>query len=155
MMKKVKELFTKYKEFVLYAIFGVLTTLANLFAFLICTKLFGEGLYLFNNAVAWFAGVVVAFVTNKLYVFNSKSWKPNVAVKEFLEFVAARLFSFGFEEVGLVLFISILHLGNGSFTLFGFTITGQLIIKLILSVFVVIFNYLFSKFFIFKKNEKK
>ena len=71
-MTKIKELIVKYKELLLYLIFGVLTTLVNLASFWIFTKILGEGLYLINNAIAWVVGVIFAFVTNKLFVFESK-----------------------------------------------------------------------------------
>ncbi len=154
MIDKLKLIYIKYKEFILYTLFGVLTTLANLFTYLGATALFGEKYVLINNALAWIAGVVVAFVTNKLYVFDSKSWKLKVALKEFAEFVAARLFSFAFEEFGMLFFVSILHFSEKSIELLGFTIPGHFIAKVILSIFVVIFNYFFSKFVIFKKKKK-
>ena len=157
MIKKIKELFIKYKEIILYALFGVLTTIANLLAFLLTTHIFGERLYLFNNAVAWIAGVVVAFITNKLWVFNSKCWKLKVWGKEFAEFVTARLLSFVFEEAGMVFFVDVLNVGEKAINIFGFSITGQIIVKLLLSVVVVILNYVASKFIIFKnkKTDKK
>lgn len=155
MMKKIKHLAIKYREIILYAIFGVATTIANMLAFLLCTHLFGEKFYLINNAVAWIAGVVVAFLTNKSWVFGSRDWGVKQVFKEFAEFAIARLLSFGFEEGGLVLLITVLGLGKGSFNFFGFEITGQLIVKLILSVGVVIMNYFFSKFIIFKKKRPK
>ena len=153
MIEKIKSLVIKYKEFVLYALFGVLTTLANLFAFLLTTYIFGEELYLLNNAIAWISGVIVAFITNKIWVFNSKSWKIKVWLKEFSEFVTARLLSFVFEEAGMMLFVDVLNVGEKSITVFGFDITGQIIAKLLLSVVVVILNYVFSKFVIFKKKK--
>lgn len=155
MIEKIKKLYEKYKEIILYGIFGVITTIANFVVFLIATKLFGEELVLVNNALAWIAGVVVAFVTNKLFVFNSKSWSAKTAFKEFAEFVAARLVSFGFEEFGMWLCITVLHLSDKSLSLFAFSVSGQIIVKFFLSIVVVILNYFFSKFVIFKKNNKK
>lgn len=154
-MTKIKELFVKYKELLLYLIFGVLTTLVNFIAFGIFTKILGEEFYLINNAIAWVVGVVFAFVTNKLFVFESKSWSSKTAGKEFIEFVGARLFSFGVEEGGMWLFVDVLSFGEKSLNLFGFTITGQIIAKLALAVIVVILNYFFSKFIIFKKKKEQ
>lgn len=148
-----KKLFEKYKEFILYALFGVFTTIANFVAFWVSTYVLGEDLYLLNNAIAWAAGVAVAFVTNKIWVFNSKSWAIKITLKELSEFVAARLFSFVFEEAGMWFFVDVLSLGKGSFEIFGFVITEQIIIKLLLSVVVVLLNYIFSKFVIFKKKK--
>lgn len=155
MSVKIKYLLNKYREIILYGVFGVCTTLANLFTFLIFTEVLGEKFYLLNNAIAWLAGVIVAFLTNKSWVFGSRDWGLRKVCKEFLEFAVARLFSFGFEEGGMLLLITVLGLGANSFTLLGIEITGQLIIKTLLSVGVVIMNYFFSKFIIFRKNNEK
>ena len=156
MQKKesIKSLFVKYREFIMYAICGVLTTLANFFAYIIMKAIFGEEQYLVNNAVAWFVGVVVAFITNKLYVFNSKSWKLKIAIKEFIEFVAARVFSFGVEQGGFWLLMEVLLFEKVSISLVIITIPGDIIAKLLISIVVVILNYFFSKFIIFKKNKE-
>ena len=153
MMKMIKTLFIKYKEIITYIIFGVLTTLVNFFAFWLFTKIFGEDLYLVNNAIAWVVGVVFAYVTNKLFVFESKSWDLKLIIKEITGFLGARIFSFLVEEGGMFLFISVLGLGEKSLALAGFTITGQFIVKILLAVIVVVLNYVFSKFFVFRKQE--
>ncbi|MBR2877108.1 MAG: GtrA family protein [Clostridia bacterium] len=152
MMKTIKALFIKHKELIMYVIFGVLTTLVNFFVFWLFTGILGEQLYLVNNAIAWVAGVVFAYVTNKLFVFESESWKLNVVAKEITGFFAARILSFGVEEGGMLLFISVLGFGEKSLQMFGFVITGQFLVKILLAVIVVILNYVFSKFLIFKKT---
>ena len=152
-MNKIKELVIKYKEFVLYALFGVATTIANLLAFLISNKILGENLYLVSTAIAWITGVVVAFVTNKLWVFNSKSWELKVFFREFSEFVGARFFSFCVEEAGMWVLVDVGGFGEKSLNILGFVITGVCIAKILLSVLVVIINYFFSKFIIFKKKK--
>ena len=152
MMKKIKTLFIKYKEIITYIIFGILTTLVNFFSFWIFTKIFGEELYLVNNAIAWVVGVVFAYVTNKLFVFESKSWDLKLITKEITGFLGARIFSFLVEEGGMFLFISVLGLGEKSLALADFIITGQFIVKILLAVIVVVLNYVFSKFIIFKRQ---
>lgn len=154
-MNKIKELFVKYKELIVYVVFGVLTTVVNFAVFWIFSKILGEDLYLVNNAVAWIVSVIFAYVTNKLWVFESKSWAMKLVVKEVVEFVAARLFSFAVEEGGLLLFVNVLGFDKYSITILGFAITGQLIAKVVLAVIVVILNYFFSKFVIFAKKKKK
>lgn len=149
-MKMIKKLFIKYKELITYVIFGVLTTLVNFFAFWLFTKIFGEEFYLVNNAIAWVVGVIFAYITNKLFVFESKSWNLKVITKEITGFLGARIFSFLVEEGGMFLFITVLGLGEKSLTILSLTITGQFIVKILLAVIVVILNYIFSKFFIFK-----
>lgn len=154
-MNKIKELYQKYKEVIVYIIFGALTTFVNLAVFYVLELLFGNETtsYLYNNAIAWIAAVIFAYVTNKLFVFNSRSWKMSVISKEILEFLGARIFSFAVEEAGLWLFVDILSFGNLSFNLLGFDITGGLIAKIVLAVIVVILNYFFSKFIIFKSKK--
>ena len=152
-MKTITTIFIKYKEIITYIIFGVLTTVVNFFAFWLFKKILGENLYLVNNAIAWVIGVVFAYITNKLFVFESKSWNLKLITKEITGFLGARIFSFLVEEGGMFLFISVLGLGEKSLELLGFTMTGQFIVKLLLAVIVVVLNYVFSKFFIFRKQE--
>lgn len=153
-MNKIKELFVKYKELITYVVFGVLTTVVNFVVFWLLNHIFGEHVYLLNNAIAWIVSVIFAYVTNKLWVFDSKSWNIKIVAREVVEFFAARLFSFGVEEGGLWLFVDKLGFGEYSFTVLGFEITGQIIAKVILAVIVVILNYFFSKFIIFAKKKK-
>lgn len=147
-----RELWKKYKELIVYIIFGAVTTLVNFVVFKLCNWLLGEDLYLISNVFAWVAAVVVAYVTNKLWVFESKSWAPAVLRREIPTFVGARVFSFFFEEAGLFLAIDLLGFGAWELTLFGFTATGHDISKILLQVIVVILNYIFSKLVIFKKK---
>lgn len=151
----IKKLFIKYKELITYVIFGVLTTLVNFFAFWLFTKILGEELYLINNAIAWVVGVIFAYITNKLFVFESKSWNLKLIAKEITGFLGARIFSFLVEEGGMFLFITVLGLGEKSLTILNLTITGQFVVKILLAVIVVVMNYVFSKFFIFKSSENR
>lgn len=146
------------KETVTYLIFGVLTTVVNFAVFkgfdMLFTKTVSVDLVLLTNIIAWVVSVAFAFVTNKLFVFESKSWKGSVLRKELPSFVSARLFSLGVEELGLLIFIK--WLGFDSFVLEvlpDFAIGGKMLTKIGLSVIIVVMNYVFSKFIIFKKKE--
>ena len=147
------------KETVTYLIFGVLTTVVNFAVFkgfdMLFTKTVSVDLVLLTNIIAWVVSVAFAFVTNKLFVFESKSWQGNVLRKELPSFVSARLFSLGVEELGLLIFIK--WLGFDSFVLEvlpDFAIGGKMLTKIGLSVIIVVMNYVFSKFVIFNKNGK-
>ena len=72
----IKKLYKKYEEVILYVVFGGLTTLVNFVSFWVFNKILGEKFYLVSNVIAWFISVVFAYVTNKLWVFESKSHKP-------------------------------------------------------------------------------
>ena len=152
-MTKIIELIKKYKELLLYVIFGGFTTVVNFIVFWICGKFLGEDLYLVSNAIAWFASVVFAYITNKLFVFESKNLSPKVLLKEIPAFFSARILSFAIEEGGMWLFVDALGFGEFSVSVLGFTVSGQLIAKLVLAVIVVITNYFASKFIIFRKKK--
>lgn len=151
----IKKLYKKYEEVILYVVFGGLTTLVNFVSFWAFNKILGEKFYLVSNIIAWFISVVFAYVTNKLWVFESKSWAFKILLKEVPEFFAARLFSLGVEEGGLWLFVDKFGFDRYSFTVFNFEVTGKLIAKILLAVIVVILNYFFSKFIIFAQKGKK
>lgn len=153
-MNKLKELYEKHREIIVYFVFGVLTTAVNLITFYVLESLFGtENSYLYNNVIAWVVAVIFAYITNKLVVFESKSWESSVVLRETVEFVGARLFSLAVEEAGLWLLIDALAFGKFSAEVMGFDITGGFIAKVIFAVIVVILNYIFSKFIIFKNKK--
>ena len=144
-----------YKELILYVFFGGLTTLVNFAAFWLLNRATGEEAYLVNNAAAWVIAVVFAYITNKLWVFESKSRKLRIVIKEVFEFFLARVFSLFVEEAGLWLLVEKMGFDEFSFTVFRFDFTGKLIAKLVLAVIVVILNYFFSKCIIFAKKENR
>ena len=153
-MNAIKEVLKKYKEPILYVLFGGFTTVVNFVVFYLMNRVAGEKLYLINNIVAWLAAVIFAYITNKLWVFESKSLAARTVFTELAEFFSARIFSLGVEEGGLWLFVDKLGFDSFSFSVFGFEVTGKLIAKLVLAVIVVILNYFFSKFIIFRKSKK-
>jgi len=153
MMTKIKELIFKYKELIIYVFFGGLTTVVNLLVFALFTRLLGSERYLITNIIAWFAAVSFSYVTNKIWVFESKSWKTKVLVKEIPSFFAARVLTLGIEEAGLYFFVDILSFSEISLKLFSFEIGGELIAKAVIAVVVVVINYVFSKLVIFKNNK--
>ena len=134
------------KEVVSYLFFGVMTTVVNFVIFCLCNFRMNV---LVANAIAWVGAVIFAFVTNKLFVFDSKSWKGSVLLKEIPTFAGARLLTLGLEELGLLVMIEWLHLDEVLTLPF---ISGEMIIKIIISVVVVVLNYVFSKILIFKKK---
>lgn len=157
-----KELIKKFlnKETISYLVFGGLTTVVNLSAFklfdMILTSSSQADLTLVTNFIAWIFAVIFAFVTNKLFVFESKSWSGKTLAKEIPSFVGARVFSLGVEELGILVFISWLEFDRFELDIFGlFSLSGKMLVKIGLAVIVVVMNYIFSKFIIFKKNNKE
>ncbi|MBR6119386.1 MAG: GtrA family protein [Oscillospiraceae bacterium] len=140
------------RETLLYLIFGVLTTLVNLAVFWLMNRLLGEDLALLNNAVAFVAAVIFAYLTNKRFVFESRSWDAATLKREIPSFLGARLASFGLEELLLWIAKDLIRVGRWSLVILGLTLGGLMIAKILISVIVVVLNYIFSKFFIFKQK---
>ena len=152
MIEKLKAIYKAHKEGILYLIFGGLTTVVNLTVFELFTRLLGSERYLITNVIAWFAAVSFSFVTNKIWVFESKSWNLRILTKEVFSFFAARVLTLGIEVAGLYFFVDILSFSEISFKLFSFEIGGELIAKGLIAVVVVVINYIISKLVIFKKK---
>lgn len=153
-MNMIKNLITKYKELIVYAVFGVCTTLVNFVTYKLFNMILGDKLYLVSNIVAWLVSVIFAYVTNKLFVFESKSWEIKLVAKEVSSFFAARIFSFVVEEAGLFLLVDLLKMKEISLTVLGIAISGNMIAKVILAFIVVVLNYFFSKLIVFRKKEQ-
>ena len=150
-MEKLKKLLNR--ETVLYLIFGVATTVVNYVVFhLLYNVLWRQENSLSANAVAFVAAVIFAFVVNKMFVFESKSWSLETLKKEVPSFLAARIGSFGIEEAGLFLAEKVLKLGGVvALTVAGMSFDWITVIKIVLAFVVVVLNYVFCKLFIFKK----
>ncbi len=139
--KKINALIKKYREIIVYVIFGGLTTVLNMvihFGLMKFTKLH-ELVIVF---IAWVFAVIFAYIVNKLWVFQSKSFEKDVLVHEIVSFTGARVLSLGIEEVIFLIFVTWLHMSQG-------------IIKIAAGVIVVIINYIFSKLLIFKNKNQK
>lgn len=150
MLKKLIRTFCT-RETITYLIFGVLTTAVNWLVYNLLKAALGDNWILLINALAFVAAVIFAYVTNKLFVFQEKSWAPAVLWREIPTFFAARLFSFGLEEAALALAEYALDLGR--FTFLG--IDGVDWTKYAMAVVTVILNYFFSKFLVFRKKDKE
>ena len=101
-----KKLFLKYKAFILYLFFGGVTTAVNIVVYMICTDLLHIH-YLVSNAAAWILAVLVAYVTNRKWVFESDKRSRKAVVWEFCLFVAARLLSGIFDFSKKALYVSV------------------------------------------------
>jgi len=135
-------------ELVIYAIFGIGTTCVNWLVYSMAVKYFSINLNA-ANILAWVIAVIFAFIVNKYFVFRSISWKKDTVIKEFGLFVGARVVSGAVEILGLPI---LLWLG-ATWTLLG---VKGLPAKVLISIVVIILNYIFSKFYIFpNKNNRK
>ena len=150
-MEKLKKLLNR--ETVLYIIFGVATTAVNYVVFyLLYNVLWQQRNSLTANAAAFVAAVIFAFVVNKLFVFESRSWNADTLKREIPSFLAARIGSFGIEEAGLFLAEKVLKLGGIiAVTVGSLSLDWITVIKVALAFVVVALNYVFCKLIVFKK----
>ena len=135
-MKLLKELFNRYKFIVAYLFFGVCSTIVNIVAYYVCAHTFSLATGL-STAIAWLFAVIFAYITNKLWVFESKSWKRGVVIREAISFFACRLATGVFDVVFMMVTVDLLALND-------------LWMKIISNIVVVIINYMASKFLIFR-----
>ncbi|MBP5328462.1 MAG: GtrA family protein [Spirochaetaceae bacterium] len=142
---------SKLKELFLYGVFGVLTTILNIALYRILSGIMN---HLIANAIAWVICVLFAFLTNKVFVFESKSFETKLVLKELAAFTAARLATGVFDELFMFTAVDLLKCGQMNLEAFGLTINGATIAKIISNIIVIIFNYIFSKLFIFAKKDK-
>ena len=152
-MEKLKELFKKYREIVMYLIFGVATTVVNWITYIISSKLFTLGgneitdvQITVCNAIGWVVAVTFAFVTNKHFVFESKCTEKGFLLLEAAKFYGSRIFSGVFE---ILLPTGLIKIGLDQ-SVFG--IDGA-IAKAITSAVVIVLNYVLSKLFVFRKKK--
>ena len=138
-----KIFYNKYKEQILYLVFGVIVTLVNWIVYALLVAAVNLGITV-SNAIAWVAAVVTAFITNKLFVFESKNTDKISVLKEAAAFLLARI-STGIFEVVAPSLLFLIGLDGMLFGIDGFYA------KLIVSVIVVILNYILSKKIVFKK----
>ena len=141
-----KKIFTR--ELLVYFICGVLAVLVNYGVFWIALRILGQERVLTVNVIAFVVATTFAFCTNKLLVFQTRGQGLGRALRELWMFFAARIASFGVEELGLWICADLIHVER--YSLFGFN--GLLISKVFLLGVSAIINYIFSKFFIFKKK---
>jgi putative flippase GtrA len=157
----------KQREVLMYIIFGVLTTLVSMITFFLIDLAFEnysleilffsypvDILMLINQTISWIAAVSFAFLTNRAWVFCSKG----PFFKEMLSFFSARIATLIlFELLVFSFLIFILENGFGIsnnslfISIIGLDFKWNFVVKLINSVFVMVSNYFFSKWFIFKK----
>lgn len=154
-MKRIIDLLKKYifnKEMIMYIIMGVLATVVNWITHAIIvgpmtSLIANQDLALsVTTFIAVTVSVIFAFFTNKIFVFESKSWAPKVFWREFISFILARALTGVVEIFGVPLLVRI----GLDQEIFG---VKAMVAKIAVSIIVIVLNYVFSKLFIFKKKE--
>ena len=164
---KIKELYKKYEEIIIYLIVGVLTTIVSWGACFVAKLFLDSNVPLQNffiNTISWVVGVCFAYPLNRHWVFKSKNKQ---IIKEFFGFAGSRVSTWVLDVIIMWLFINILSFRD-AFTFLlskvGMTFADDVakdkiyywFVKIFISaVLVTIANYVFSKFLVFGKKKKQ
>ncbi len=139
-LKTIKGLYLEYKEIINYLIFGGLSTVVNFASYFIAARLLKID-EVASSAISWFCAVLFAYITNRLFVFDNKSNTKKGILKEIISFFAFRVLSGILCDVGtFALMVKVFNIND-------------IISKIVTQIMVIIVNYIFSKFIIFKKQE--
>ena len=135
------ELMRKYREMLLYLIFGALTTLVNIASYYCLTR-FAAVDTATATALAWFLSVMFAYVTNRQWVFRSRAKGILPVVREAVGFFTARLAT-GLMDMGVMaLCVDVLRLPD-------------MPVKIASNIVVIVLNYILSKLLIFRKGNSR
>lgn len=159
-----RELFNKYREIIAYLFFGVITTAVSMavyFAILAIAEHVAhvspdEPIFnvirLIAQALQWIAGVLVAFFTNKKWVFGAGDTSRRETMQELSKFALGRVGTLGLDT--LLTFGTVWVLDAAGYVPFKFVLTfsADLWSKIVASIVVIISNYVISKFLVFKKK---
>lgn len=141
-MKKIKEIFKRYHEIIMYVIVGGMTTVVSLASYYLLTFTILDANNPIQlqvaNIISWILCVSFAFVTNRKYVFESKN--KNIT-KECLDFFLARLSTLIIDMLSMGLMVSVFKINDS-------------IAKIIVQFIILVLNYILSKFLVFKKQKK-
>lgn len=141
MIAQMKKLYDKYEEVIAYLFWGVLTTAVNVLIFS-GLHLFTNMNYMINNFIAWVISVLFAYITNKAYVFHSPSKSFLSDLKEMSSFFGGRVATLVIEWILLWIGITLMH-------------QNQILVKIFENIVVIILNYFWSKWAVFKNSTNK
>lgn len=134
-----KEIWMKYKSIFFYLVFGVGTTVVNIASYAFFARICGLNTVV-SNILAWILAVLFAYITNKLWVFESKCTKIEEVINEIIKFFSCRLLTGIVDLIIMYVFVDKLSFDD-------------ILIKCVSNVIVIILNYVASKIFVFKKEE--
>ena len=140
MICKIKELFKTHREIISYIFFGALTTFVDFATYIVLTRFLSLNEDL-SNVISQAVAIIFAFIVNKLFVFEDKENNVKAVFGQFLKFTSLRLTTLFLNSA---LFFVMTELIN----------INDIITKALVSVIVIILNYIFSKLLVFKKTKE-
>ncbi len=145
-LKVFEPFYKKNKEVLLYLFFGVMTTVVSfVVAGVLKALLEGAGasdvvVVNVSTVISWICSVIFAYVTNRIWVFESSAEGASAIIKEGGSFIGGRLFTLLVEEVVMNVGCKLMGMN--------FWVT-----KIIANVIVIILNYVISKLIVFRKGK--
>jgi len=136
-----REFLKKHRELILYGMCGIPTIAANFGVYFVMAAF--DISTVMCAFVAMFSSIVVAYLTNKIWVFHTKRNKKRDALKEFVSFLTCRILTGCLEVVLLVVLVDMMNLER-----------HEAITKLCVTVVVIALNYFASKKFIFREDDQ-
>ena len=147
MIEKLKALWGKHRAVLLYLIFGGLTTVVD---FTVCFLLYRLDLHVWvtpeldiythvADVIGWICAVLFAFVTNRVWVFQSTAKGFLPVARELGTFAGGRVGTLLLQEGGMFVFC----------TWLGF---DRYVMRIVAAVAVIVLNYFISKWLVFRKK---
>lgn len=136
---KLNQIYIKYKQLIMYLIFGALTTGINILIYMLCYNYLGMDNIL-SNVNAWILAVLFAFITNRSLVFHSQKVSRGEILTEVIQFVLCRLLT-GILDI-FIMFIAVDKLG-----------CKAILVKVVSNIIVIVLNYVASRMIIFYKKN--
>ena len=142
-MERIKQLYIKYKEVIRYLVVGGLTTVVSLGTYYLCVFTFLNPSIAIQlqtaNVISWIAAVTFAYFTNRKFVFESKNSK---VFREAVSFYLSRVGTLLVEMIFMWMFVTRLGLNDK-------------LMKILVQILIIILNYIFSKFLVFRNKNNK
>lgn len=132
--------YNKFKDTLLYLFFGALTTVVNVVVFYLLTEQPLQINVTVGNVISIILAILFAYVTNKIWVFNSKTKGAKELFAEFGRFVGGRMSTMIIEVGGVYLIFNVMG-------------QSKMLAKLVTQILVIIGNYFISKFLVFRGNK--
>ncbi len=130
-------IYKKYKSILLYLFLGGCATIVGFASRTLFIKVLNMNSYL-GVALAWIIGTTFAFFTNRTWIFEHNDEE---ILNEYIKFCGGRITTFFMDEA----INGIFYEGLG---------WNYYVVFLLSSAVTAIANYLISKFFVFKQNDK-
>lgn len=131
-------LIKEHRDFILYGLFGVLSTVVNIISYWFLSHVLGWKTII-STLFAWFITVLFVYLTNRKWVFHSTASTASEYIKEIISFFSCRIATGVLDWVCMFVFVTLLTFND-------------MLIKVLANILVIILNYVASKLIIFRQK---